>query len=47
MTFLATLWQAEVAGLAALLICAVFMGFYGFLESYLWSLNDTANDCTA
>ncbi len=38
MTFLTKLWRAEVAGLAALLICAVLMGAYGFVESYLWSL---------
>lgn len=38
MKFLAKLWRAEVAGLAALLICAVLIGVYGFVESYLWSL---------
>lgn len=38
MKFLAKLWEAEIAGLAALLICAVLMGVYGFVESYLWSL---------
>ena len=38
MKFLANLWIAEIAGLAALLICAVLMGVYGFVESYLWSL---------
>lgn len=38
MKFLAKLWRAEVAGLAALLIFAVLMGVYGFVESYLWSL---------
>lgn len=41
MKFLAKLWRAEVAGLAALLICAVLMGVYGFIESYLWSLKGT------
>ena len=38
MKFLAELWKAEVAGLAALLICAVLMGVYGFVESYLLAL---------
>lgn len=38
MKFIAKLWRAEAAGLAALLICAFFMGVYGFLESYLWSI---------
>lgn len=38
MKFLAKLWRAEIAGLAALLICAVLMGVLGFVESYLWSL---------
>ena len=38
MPFRKTLWQVELAGLAALLICASAISLYGFLESYLWSL---------
>ena len=41
MTFIGKLWRAEAAGVAALLICAVLMSGYGFVESYLWSLKGT------
>jgi len=38
MNFLEKLLRAEVIGLVALLICVILMGVYGFLESYVWSL---------
>ncbi len=37
MKFAGTLLRAEMAGLAALALCACLMGIYGFLESFLWS----------
>ncbi|WP_134084365.1 hypothetical protein [Thiohalophilus thiocyanatoxydans] len=38
MAFGKKLWQTEVVGLVALLICACLIALYGFVESYLWSL---------
>ena len=38
MTFIEKLLRAEVTSLVALLVCVVFIGFYGFLESFVWSL---------
>jgi len=38
MAFKKILWRTELAGLAALFICACVIGLYGFIESYLWFL---------
>jgi hypothetical protein len=38
MNYSMELLRAEVAGLSALFVCAILMGLYGFLESYIWFL---------
>ena len=38
MNFFGKLWRAEISGLLALFIFAVLIGIYGFVESFLWSL---------